>query len=55
LYNGQRALGARSDGTRHYLVSGTLVDEVGIWKDRALTPTEIAILYNGGAGITFPF
>jgi hypothetical protein len=54
LYNGQKALGARSDGTRR-LVSGTLVDEVGIWKDRALTPTEIAILYNGGAGITFPF
>jgi hypothetical protein len=54
LYNGQRALGARSDGTR-CLVSGTLVDEVCIWKDRVLTPTEIAILYNGGAGITFPF
>jgi hypothetical protein len=30
------------------------IDEIGLWH-RALTPEEIAILYNGGAGTTFPF
>jgi hypothetical protein len=30
------------------------IDEVGIW-NRALTAAEISILYNSGAGITFPF
>jgi hypothetical protein len=30
------------------------VDEVGIWS-RALTASEMLILYNSGAGITFPF
>jgi hypothetical protein len=30
------------------------LDEFGIW-NRALTASEIAILYNSGAGITFPF
>jgi hypothetical protein len=53
-YSGQRALGARSDGTLN-IVSGSLIDEFGIWKDRLLTPEEITILYNGGSGITFPF
>jgi hypothetical protein len=31
-----------------------IVDEVGIWK-RALTTSEITELYNGGAGLTYPF
>ena len=31
-----------------------MVDEVGIWS-RALTSTEIASLYNGGAGLAYPF
>lgn len=30
------------------------LDEVGIWS-RALTSTEITSLYNGGAGLTYPF
>ena len=32
-----------------------LVDEIGIWKDRNLTPTEITELYNAGAGLSYPF
>jgi hypothetical protein len=31
-----------------------LIDEIGIW-DRVLTPAERTQLYNGGAGITYPF
>jgi hypothetical protein len=31
-----------------------LIDEVAIWK-RLLTPAERASLYNGGAGLTYPF
>jgi hypothetical protein len=30
------------------------IDEVGIW-NRALTPAEIATLYNSGASLTYPF
>lgn len=30
------------------------MDEIGVW-DRALSSTEIAELYNGGAGLTYPF
>jgi hypothetical protein len=30
------------------------IDEVGFW-DRALAGSEIAALYNGGSGITYPF
>lgn len=30
------------------------IDEVGIWQ-RALTPTEVSTLWNGGAGLTYPF
>lgn len=30
------------------------IDEAGVWS-RALTPAEITQLYNGGAGITYPF
>ncbi len=31
-----------------------VIDEAGVW-NRALTPTEITELYNGGAGLTYPF
>jgi hypothetical protein len=31
-----------------------LIDESGIWS-RAITPAEVAVLYNGGAGKTYPF
>lgn len=31
-----------------------LLDEYGVWS-RALSPTEITTLYNGGAGLTYPF
>jgi hypothetical protein len=34
--------------------SGEL-DELGFWKGRILTNTEITQLYNGSAGITYPF
>ena len=30
------------------------IDEVGIW-NRALSPTDVISLYNGGAGLTYPF
>jgi hypothetical protein len=30
------------------------IDEVGIW-NRALSPSEITSLYNGGAGLSYPF
>lgn len=30
------------------------IDEAGVWS-RALTPAEVAALYNGGAGLTYPF
>ena len=30
------------------------IDEIGIWS-RALTPTEVTQLYNGGAGLQYPF
>jgi hypothetical protein len=33
---------------------GGLLDEVGVW-NRKLTPAEMAALYNGGAGVTYPF
>lgn len=31
-----------------------LIDEVGVWS-RALTGSEVTSLYNGGAGLTYPF
>ncbi len=31
-----------------------IIDEVGIWS-RALTTTEVSELYNGGAGLAYPF
>ncbi len=44
------AIGGRGGNTRHTI--GT-IDEVGIW-NRALTPAEVAVLYNDGAGRTYP-
>lgn len=32
-----------------------LIDEVGIWKGKALTSTEVATLYNSGDGLSYPF
>jgi hypothetical protein len=31
------------------------VDELGFWKDKALSPAEITQLYNGGTGLFYPF
>lgn len=31
-----------------------IIDEVAIW-NRALTPLEVTLLYNGGAGLQYPF
>jgi hypothetical protein len=31
-----------------------LIDEVGFWRNRALTLTEVGQLYNGGAGLAYP-
>lgn len=44
-------MGTRFNSTEFY--NGAL-DEVGIWK-RALTASEISLLYNSGAGLTYPF
>jgi hypothetical protein len=44
-------LGCRGSGENPF---DGLIDEVGIW-ERMLTVGGIAILYNSGAGITFPF
>jgi hypothetical protein len=68
LYRDTTAINSLTyDGTIRSVAAGTLkiglqgteyidglIDEVGIW-NRALTAAEIAILYNGGSGITFPF
>lgn len=32
-----------------------LIDELGIWKNRELTPTEVLELYNSGLGKFYPF
>jgi len=45
------SLGAAQDGTELY--NGQL-DEIGVW-NRALSPTEVSELYNGGMGIAYPF
>jgi hypothetical protein len=41
----------RRDVSQFY---GGALDEMGIWT-RVLSPTEITELYNGGAGLTYPF
>jgi hypothetical protein len=48
---GLTSLGAEYDSNFFQVGSQ---DETGVW-NRALTPTEISTLYNGGAGITYPF
>lgn len=40
-------------GAGNYVLNGML-DEIGIWS-RALSPAEIALLYNEGSGIQYPF
>src|ERR1039457_1855280 len=46
-------IGARGDYLGSGLFQGT-IDEVGAWS-RALTPAEVASLYNTGAGSPYPF
>ena len=41
------ALGVRSNDFGYYFMDGKL-DDLGIWKDRVLTPAEITALYNSG-------
>jgi hypothetical protein len=49
-----------TDGNGFYIGVGSqgpymgLIDEVGLWS-RALTGEEVGILYNGGAGLQYPF
>jgi hypothetical protein len=45
-------VGQRGDTSLPWL--GDWIDEIGIW-GRVLTPAERTQIYNGGAGITFPF
>jgi hypothetical protein len=45
-------IGRTGDTTDSYMDG--LIDEVGFWK-RVLTSTERTQLYNGGAGLTYPF
>lgn len=55
--NGEMDIGAFppfvGGGVRASFLNGD-IDEVGIW-NRVLTGTEIAQLYNGGNGLTYPF
>jgi hypothetical protein len=37
-----------------YLHYDGIIDEVGVW-NRALTQVEVTLLYNSGAGLTYPF
>jgi hypothetical protein len=47
--------GTKDAGTAYNTIFGQgSLDEVGIW-NRALTTTEVATLYNSGAGKTYPF
>ena len=46
-------IGARQFGGAQDYFDG-LIDEVGFWR-RVLTPAERTTLYNGGAGLTYPF
>lgn len=46
-------IGARTNGGPSNFWDGR-IDEVGFWK-RVLTATERTNLYNGGAGVTYPF
>ncbi len=44
-------IGTRGD---NYTYFNGYQDEIGIWS-RVLTSTEVSTLYNGGAGLTYPF
>lgn len=48
------ALGAGDDGAGGYIYLQCYQDEVGYWS-RALTDGELTTLYNGGAGLQYPF
>jgi hypothetical protein len=52
VWAGTSLFGISRPGGFHRLAGS--VDEVGIW-ERLLTPAERTQLYNGGAGITYPF
>jgi Concanavalin A-like lectin/glucanases superfamily len=51
ITTGNFNIGAENNGT---LRASAIIDEVGIWK-RVLSASEITTLYNGGAGLTYPF
>ena len=51
--SGQGMIGQEWNNGAPRYYSG-LIDEVGIW-DRALSAGEVAELYNGGDGLTYPF
>lgn len=50
IYDGNAPLSILGTGSQN---AGCLVDEVGFW-GRALTPSEITDLYNGGDGLSHP-
>lgn len=52
VLGGIGGLGGRGDGNNQQ-ITGT-IDEIGIWS-RVLTSAEVTTLYNGGAGLQYPF
>jgi len=42
------------DGSNNVRFFDGMIDEVGVWS-RALSSTEVTALYNGGAGLQYPF
>ena len=50
----QTVIGALKRGSQLYSATNGKIDEGGIWS-RALSAAEITELYNGGAGLTYPF
>lgn len=42
-------------GTNNNTVHKGIIDEVGIWKNKELTLTEVSELYNSGSGLQYPF
>jgi len=55
-YSGVASVGYETDSnhTTKFRAFSGLIDELGVWS-RALTSTEITQLYNGGAGLQYPF
>lgn len=47
-------VGAYDVGVNNYYFDG-IIDEVAIWKGRVLLPGDRTQLYNGGAGLPYPF